>query len=486
MRAHGSIHAPRRWLLPLLAIVAVALVARWLSWPGLATHDTVWSTREAVLGRYTTYHPLLNALLLRALAVPFESYAVYTSLQIVLCAALFFRSLRLVAGGAGQMWPVWLSISIWGLSLHTVLFLGLVWKDVPIAYGLCFIAALAFAVRRNPAVQVRRIDALLLGVSVFLCVGLRHGMAFNLVLVPLLLGAGRFLRDRRLWVPVAAALAGFLLLSVLSRSSLVSNNDVHLLKLKISAVSQPFLGAVSNKNGYTSDDYGYDERLAARVFGAGYAANYSPDYFRNDIVPQSAEELRMAYKAILMRTATLCLLNVSQCVSGRVQMMLSTMQPSTRFGGMTFYDLGSHGDCSVVGMDVQRCDLLQRFATSERLASADRALAWLLPRFVDTRGAIHNLLVWNLLPALALIAAILIWLAPRHPLWIVGAFFTAQLVLPFASAMANDFRYYYFLFPFLVVFGPVLLRELAGGRGPTPPGERTSIGGSAGGAGHGA
>ena len=191
MRAHGSIHAPRRWLLPLLAIVAVALVARWLSWPGLATHDTVWSTREAVLGRYTTYHPLLNALLLRALAVPFESYAVYTSLQIVLCAALFFRSLRLVAGDAEQMWPVWLGISIWGLSLHTVLFLGLVWKDVPIAYGLCFIAALAFAVRRNPAMQVRRIDALLLGVSVFLCVGLRHGMAFNLVLVPLLLGAGR-------------------------------------------------------------------------------------------------------------------------------------------------------------------------------------------------------------------------------------------------------------------------------------------------------
>ena len=46
--------------------------------------------------------------------------------------------------------------------------------------------------------------------------------------------------------------------------------------------------------------------------------------------------------------------------------------------------------------------------------------------------------------------------------------------------MANDFRYYYFLFPFLVVFGPVLLRELAGGRGPTPPGERTSIGGSTG------
>ena len=465
MRILDTTSAQRRWLLPLLAVVAVALVARWLSWPGLATHDTIWSTREAMFGRYTTYHPLLNALLLRALAVPFQSYAVYSSLQLALCAVLFFRSVRLVTPGPLPTWTAWLSVALWGLTLHTFLYLGMLWKDVPIAYCLCFIAALAFALRSNPTLRVGRGDAVLLGVSVFLCVGLRHGMAFNLVLVPLLLGLRRFRSDPRMWVPCGLALAGFIGLAAMSQSSLVSNNEAHLLKLKISSLSQPFLGVVSNRNGYTSDDYGYDEALAKRVFGDAYASQYSPDYFTNDIVPSSEEELRWAYRAIVLRSARLCMLNLSPCVSGRVQMMLGTLQPSTRHGGMTFYDLASLGDCDATGMGAMSCDLLDRFATTEKPSSASRALAWLAPRYADSKGGVTNLVVWNLLPALLLLLAILVWLAPVHPLWLVGAFFAAQSLLPFATAMANDFRYYYFLFPFFVVFAPLFLREVLTRRG---------------------
>lgn len=455
----------RGWLLPLLAITVVALVARWLSWPGLATDDTVWSTREAMFGRYTTYHPILNTLLLRVLAVPFQSYAVYSSLQIALCGALFFRALRLVAPGPRPTWPVWLGIAIWGLALHTLLYLGILWKDVPIAYCLGFIAALAFALRTNPTMQVGRTDAALFGLSVFLCVGLRHGMAINFILVPVLLGVRRFRSDSRLWAPFAIAFAGFLGLAALSQSSMVHNDESHLLKLKISSLSQPFLGVVSNKNGYTSDDYRYDTALATRVFGPTYASDYAPDYFSNRIVPESEAQLRAAYRAILLRSVRLCMLNLGSCVSGRVQMMLGTLQPSTRHGGMTFYELGSQAACSATPLGVLSCDLLERFATSEKPASASRALAWLVPRYVDTRGALTNLLVWNLFPALLLMGAILLWLAPSRPLWWVAAFFAAQAALPFATAMANDFRYYYFLFPFFAVFTPAFIREVKSRRG---------------------
>lgn len=472
MRAHGSTNALAQWLLPLLAIVAVALVARWLSWPGLATEDTVWSTREAMFGRYTTYHPLLNGLLLRALAIPFESYAVYSTLQVALCAVLFFRSLRLVAPGPLPRWSTWVSIGLWAFALHTFLYLGLLWKDIPIAYCLCFIAALAFALRTSPAVRVGRVDAALLGVSVFLCVGLRHGMAINLVLVPLLLGWRRFRTDSRLWLPFALALAGFLGLVALSQSSLVRNDEAHFLKLKISSLSQPFLGIVSNKNGYTSDDYGYDKALAMRVFGAAYASDYAPDYFSNSIVPDSEGELRWAYKAIVLRTTRLCLLNLGPCLSGRFQMMLGTLQPSTRRGAITFYELGSHDDCSATGIGVLSCDLVARFSKSERPESAARALSWLVPRYVDSKGAVTNLVTWNLIPALLLIVAILLWLSPKHPLWLVAGYFAVQAALPFATTMANDFRYYYFLFPFFVVFLPAFLRQVVSKRRSANPAKR--------------
>lgn len=454
-------------LIPTLVVISVALVARWLSWPGFATHDTLFITREAMEGQYTTYHPILNALLLRVLAVPFHSYALYTSLQIALCATLLIRSIALAARHTGRQWPAMLTVAIWALAAHTVLYLGIIWKDVPIAYCLCFIAAIAYRVRISPELPIKRIDALLFGVSVFLCVGLRHGMSFNLVLVPLVIGLARLKRERRLWAPFLLAVTGIVVCAAIAHSSLVKNDKAHFLKLKISAISQPFLGVVTNINGYSSDDYGFDGALATRVFGNSYAKEYSPDYFRNQVVLEDADELQRAYRAIIRRTPRLCALNVSLCVSGRIQMMLGTMQPSTKFGGMTFYDLGALPNCpTVFGMGEDQCKLLEQFETSEKPASALRSLQWMNSRLVEERGTINNLLVWNLFPALLLLGAVLLLLTPRSPLWLVAAFFALESLLPFATAMANDFRYYYFLFPFFAVFAPVALFELMRGRRP--------------------
>jgi hypothetical protein len=446
--------------LVLFVIVSTGLLARWVSWPGFATHDTLFITREAVEGQYTTYHPLLNALLIRGLAVPFDSFWLYTSIQILWCCTLLYQSFRHVLHGrAARTWGC-VTVVIWAVSIHTLLYLGVIWKDVPIAYGLTFLAALIFRVRSDSSYQPSRFDALLFAFTLFLCLGLRHGMIFNAILVPLLLGWRRTLAVRRLWLPVALALLGFTALKLLGLSPLVRNDDAHMNKLKIAAISQPFLGIVANKNGYMSDDYEYDRRLAEHAFGSAFAEDFTPDYFRNNVVLSSHDELQHAYSAVLKRTPRLCVLNFSTCISGRIQMFLGTLQPSTSFGGMTFYDLGVFEDCeSIFGMSPQQCVVLDQFETSEKTGPALRVQKWLQANVAEPKGTVARLLTWNLVPSFILVVVILVFGRAFSPIWLVGSFFAVQLGLPFLTAMANDFRYYYFMFLFAIVFAPVALNE---------------------------
>lgn len=445
----------------LTVIVVTGLAARWLSWPGFATHDTLFITREAVENHYTTYHPLLNALLVRLLAVPIDSYWLYTSLQIVLCCTLLYRSFQHAICGQVNLVAARLTVLLWAFSVHTLLYLGVIWKDVPIAYALTFLGALVYRLRSDSVYRLTLLDAALLTISLFLCLGLRHGMVFNAILLPLLIGLRRMFAERRLWAPTAVALVGFGLLQLLGATRLVQNDDSHMMKLKISAISQPFLGIITNKNGYTSDDYDYDRKLAERVFGTAYVHEYTPDYFRNNVVQASPAELDYAYRAILRRTPRLCAINFSLCVSARAQMFLGTLQPSTSFGGMTFYDLGAFEHCDkVFGMSGPQCGLLQEFETSEKPQASLDLQRKLQTKLVESKGALVKLLAWNLLPALVLVAALLVFGTAFSPLWLVAFFFAMQLGLPFMTAMANDFRYYYFLFPFAVVFTPAALDSL--------------------------
>ena len=91
---------------------------------------------------YTTYHPLLNALLIRVLAVPIDSYWLYTSLQIIWCCTILYQSFKHSLHGQVRPGLGWVAVLLWALSLHTVLYLGIIWKDVLIAYGLVFICLL--------------------------------------------------------------------------------------------------------------------------------------------------------------------------------------------------------------------------------------------------------------------------------------------------------------------------------------------------------
>jgi hypothetical protein len=442
-----------------LALSAVSVVALWLSWPGFATHDTVFLALEAERGVFTTYHPLLNGLLLRALAVPVESFAPYTVVQITLCTLLLGRAVQLVAP-TGVRWTRWATVAIWGFSFPTTLYLGMIWKDVPLAYGLTFIAAIAYRLRHDPVSSLGRSDVMLLFISLVCVTSLRHGTVINFLAVPVLFGVTRLKRSRSLWLPYIAALLVWVGLSLMARTSLVENDPVHLKRLQIAAVSQPFLAIVTNKNGYASDDPVFDDRLAKRVFGEQYAQAFTPDYLRNEVAKLGEDELRHSYRAILARTPRLCAMNFGLCVSARIQMMLGTLQPTTRFGGMTFYDLGSFPDCrSTFGMTPATCSVIERYASGERSATGARLANSLREEYADRRTTFSVLYAWNLLPALLLIVLGLVLSSARRPAWAVCAFFAVQLVLPFATAMANDFRYYYFLSPFFAVFLPVLVRS---------------------------
>ncbi|MET4679958.1 hypothetical protein [Stenotrophomonas rhizophila] len=463
------------WLLPiehpriagaLLALgVVVMLVARLFSWPGFATHDTVFITQEALRGEYTSYHPVLNALLIRWLAVPFESFSIYTTLQIVFCGTLYLRSATLFARMVNR--PVWilLGVALWAAMPSTYLYLGMIWKDVLCAYCLLFLATLVLQARQT-GVLAGRGDAVLLGLSLFLIVATRHGMAINFLLLPLAIGARRLWAARPYRAAFVAAVVGWLFMSVITASPLVKNDVAHLNKLKISAVSGPFLGMVSNRSGYTSNDPGQDQALAARVFGPDYAEKYRPDYLMNEVVLTDAQELDEAYRLILRRTARLCLLNVSQCGSDRLQMMLATLQPSTAFGGMKFYDLAIMENCpKVFGMDPDKCDVLERFERGERPSMLVDFQRKFVSRFVDTRGTTQNLFVWNLLPAFVLLLSLLVFSAPRRPLWILSLFILTQMVLPIATSMANDFRYYYFLAPLSTLLAVFVIGRMVHGHG---------------------
>jgi hypothetical protein len=443
-------------------IVLTGVVARIYSWPGFATHDSLFITREALEGEYTTYHPLLNALLVRFLAVPLDSYWLYTSLQIAWCCVLLYQSMRhsLYHQGASLLGCV--AVVAWAASLHTLLYLGVVWKDVPIAYGLVFMAALAYRMRVEPEYRATWKDGFFLGLSLFFCLGLRHGMIFNAVLLPLLLGWRSVIAQRKLWLPIMLAIVGFSVLQAVGASKLVRNDNAHMLRLKVSAVSQPFLAIVTNRNGYISDDHEYDRRLAVQAFGGDYAKEFTPDYFRNHLEPVSEGELDYVYRAILKRTPRLCVNNFSLCVSSRVQMFLGTLQPSTSFGGMTFYDLGTFEDCrQVFGMVESQCRVLDRFETSEKPAWAPDIQRKVQSGLVETRSPLVRAIFWNLLPALLLLVAMFSFGRAFSPLWLVAVFFIAQIALPFMTAMANDFRYYYFLFPFAIVFAPPALHLAA-------------------------
>jgi hypothetical protein len=463
------------WLLPTerprLAFVLlllgglVVILSRLVSWPGFATHDTVFITQEALRGEYTSYHPVLNALLIRWLAVPFESFSVYTSLQILFCSVLYLRSATIFMRMVSR--PGWLLIGVilWAAMPSTYLYLGMIWKDVLCAYCLLFLATLVFQ-SRQAGFLGGRTDAVLMGLSLFLIVATRHGMAINFLLLPIAIGFHRLWAARAHRIAFAAALAGWLLMSVLTASPIVNNDVAHLNKLKISAVSGPFLGMVSNPSGYTSNNHAWDHELAARVFGPDYAEMYRPDYLMNNVVLTDANDLELAYRQILRRTVRLCLLNVSQCGADRFQLMLATLQPSTAFGGMKFYDLAVMENCpAVFGMDHDKCEVLERFERGERperLAAFVRKFA---DDYIEKRGEIQNLLIWNMLPAFLLFLSLLVFNSPSRPLWIVSAFILSQMILPFATSMANDFRYYYFLAPISTLLAAFVLgRVLLGPR----------------------
>ncbi len=439
----------------------VALIARGFSWPGFATHDTLFITQEALQSSYTSYHPVLNALLIRGLAVPFESYALYTSVQILLCVTLFVRGASLVAHGMQK--PAWILLGVvaWAVMPSTYLYLGIIWKDVIAAYSIFYLAALCIYARQHGTLSGSP-DAVLFGLSLFLLVGMRHGMAFNLLLVPLAIGAGQVWRTRPFRYAYFGVLGGLMCIAFVSASPLVKNDESHLLKLKISAVSQPFLGMVVNRSGYTSDNMQFDHDLANRVFGPEYREKYRPDYVMTDVVLTDVGELDAAYRDILKRTARLCLLNVAQCGSDRIQMMLATLQPSTDFGGMKFYDLGLMSDCEATfGMDPEKCDVLIRFEAGEKPAALTDLQRMVIEGLVEKRGAINNLVLWNLLPFLLLLLGYLLVLRAGHPLWIASLLVLMQIPLALATSVANDFRYYYFLAPFGFVMGGLAVARLS-------------------------
>lgn len=451
--------APQRNLVIAYSLIAIiTLGARWLSWPGFATQDTIFVTNEAIVGQYTTYHPLLSLLLIKFLAVPFNSFAVYTSIQMMLAAAMLMRSLALTEP-PGDSWRAVASVIIWGVSLHTWLYMGMMWKDVLIAYSLIFLTAFVYRMRHSNSISLSKIDAVLFALALVFATKLRHGMEYNLFLVPVFVGLTNVISIKRLRYAYFVALVAAASLTFLASSNFVRHDkeqEKHDLLLRLTIASQPFLAIVTNRNGYSTDDESYDQQLAEHVFGSYYKMDYAADYYNNEIVLSDARDLNGALNAIIARTPRLCLLNLALCISDRFKMMFSTFQPATQRGGMVFYDLGLLPCSAWRDLSEPMCNILVEYESEEKPQLASQITASAIDKFVSRPGWIRNLYAWNLFPSFIFLCAVLIFLGPNYRLWWASIFFAGQLVLPFATAPVNDFRYYYFLPFYFYVFAPLV------------------------------
>lgn len=460
----GRLHILRaRWPVISVSLVFVAVTLAWrvLFWPGSMTHDGLWVLQGAETGPATTYHPYLNTLLAAVLAVPFESIGLYIALQAVYGVACVLWILDRVHRRSGSPALVLAVGALFVLSIPVGLYLGMFWKDVPFAFAVVFIAFVVYDLRGRPGTDHGAGFWALLATSTVFVAFMRHGHLFNLVIVPLLLyGATR--SKRVALVSLGAGGAVWMLMVASALTWLPVRNDAnHLARVGVLVGAQPFLATLSAPGGYVSDDPAADQKLLEDLFVPNALQLYNPKYGDAALVRPGEELPANARSRLVGRLAKLCVLNASKCIGDRAQLFVATLFPADRIYGMTFYDLGQvTGSCAeIYGMRPDHCTVLQRYVSEEKLPRLAAAAQAAVDRVEQRRDWERRLLVWNnALGVFALLAALVFW-SPCSRVWWAAAFVALQCAIPFAFSTASDFRYYFPLYLWGLVFGPLLARD---------------------------
>lgn len=452
-----------RWPVVVVAfsLIAITLVWRTLLWPGSITHDGLWVLQGAETGPATTYHPYLNTLLARLLAVPFKSIALYIVLQSAYCIAVVLWIVNRIHSRERSAALVLAIGAFFVLSIPVGLYVGMFWKDVPFAFGVLFITYAIYDTYRDKSDTYGFGFWILLAISTAFVSFMRHGHLFNLLIVPALLYATS--RSRRVaLVSFSAGCVVWLLMVASALTWLPVRNDAHhMARIGILAGAQPFLATLSAPGGYVSDDPGGDQSLLRSLFVPNALELYNPKYGDAALIRPGEELPPGARERLLRRITKLCLLNVSKCLGDRVQLFAATLFPADRVYGMTFYDLGQvDGPCSsIYGMRPDHCAVLERYVSEEKPLRFAAESQSLLARVEQRSNWERRLFYWNnALGIVTLVAVLLIW-SPRSRLWWAAVFIVVQCAVPFAFSTASDFRYYFPLYLFGLLFAPLVAVE---------------------------
>lgn len=444
----------------LALVVVVMLTWRIVLWPGSITHDGLWVLEGAETGAVTTYHPYLNSLLARWLVIPFGTIGVFTSLQTIFCLAvlgsIFFR----LFARTGRPWLVLAIGVLFSISIPTGLYLGMFWKDVPFAFAVLFIAFSIYDLKGSQDVVERgRGFWLLLCLSMVFVTFLRHGYLFNLLLVPAALYYRCGARMPAL-ACLTASLAAWAFMAASSATWLqVRNDEAHITRVQLLTMMQPFLAVMSAPGAYVSDDPVADRALLDEVFVADAVERYNPKYGDVTLIRPAAELPADARVRLVRRVATLCILNVSKCAGDRVQLFLAALFPTDPTYGMTFYDLGMYeGTCPhLFGISPNHCDILDFYVARNKPNALDAAAHAAVERIEQRTDWLRRLLLWNGVIGLGTLLCVLLLFGTSHPLWWSAAFLLVQCLVPIAASTASDFRYYFQLHVWGLVFLPILL-----------------------------
>ena len=461
---HASLTLRERW--PVLAVAFALIVVtvgwRFMRWPGSMTHDGLWILQGAETRQATTYHPYLNTILAAIFAVPFQSIGLYTTLQSIYGVATILwivdhsyrhERVALLALAIGALFV---------LSIPVGLYMGMFWKDVPFAFGVMFIAYSIYGISRRQDELHGGGFWLLLCASTTFVTFMRHGHLFNLAVVPLLLYATT--RNRRV------ALFSFLTAGVVWLAMLVSaltwlpvrNDPNHMARVGVLVATQPFLATLSAPGGYVTDDPAADQQLLQSLFVPNALQLYNPKYGDAGLIRPGEELPPDARRRLVKRVAKLCLLNVSKCVGDRVQLFAATLFPADRVYGMTFYDLGqTPGPCaSIYGMRPDHCGILKRYVSDEKPRALASRAQFVVDRVEQREHWGLRLVYWNNALGVAMLFVALVFWSPRARIWWAALFVAIQCAVPFAFATANDFRYYFPLYLWGLLFTPILGRQV--------------------------
>lgn len=431
-------------------------------WPGALTHDSIFLIKEAENGVYTTYHPLLNALLLRLLVIPFGSIAIYSTIQAIGCTAVIVYIIHRLRKLGLPPTASFITCVFLAISVPIGAYESMLWKDIPSSFMvLCF--SFVFFLGGLKITQdfgKPKIFFVYLA-AISLLSFLRHGWEVNIFLVPLLLTCVNNQRKQQLaYIWSGAALSFFIFAILIPKTMNVQNDEAHYSDLTLYVLAQPFISLMDSRNGYVSMDAASDNALYNKIFSSDEAIkNYNPSHMHvlinNYIRPGAGSSISTPEKLEIIKT---CILNIQICMTDRFAMFMSTLYPVSPRFGMTYYNLVMTPSCNAI-LPNEYCNVIEKYAysaktnlflsTTTKVINYSNSIVFPYPKAW----------IWNAIPGLLLLigtAFLSRWLPAAA---LAACFVLLQCLVPFATSGANDFRYYFFIYLCGIFIVPMAITE---------------------------